>query len=392
MVRGQLVACAAALVRRVLFVTNGHGEVAIAARIAEELVACVPVACDHLALVGAFEHGGRMRDVGPQRQMPSGGLIAMGNLRNILRDLRAGLPAHTLAQLRFLRGSRGTYAIAVAVGDVFALIMALRAGARTAFVGTAKSVRVAKYGALETAVVKRAALVFVRDEPTAQSLRRSGVAAHAGNVIVDLYAPSEPLGITCEPRLALFPGSREEAYADAVFSCEIVKRLAAAMPALCAVMSIAPGLDPARFAIELERAGWRTQTDADPQRPFVAYAGDRALVHAWRGNIGSMLPGAAAVLGQAGTANEGAAAAGVPVVAFARSDRDGDAWYRRRQAALLDGALLIVRGDAEQCAHQVGDLLADGARRQRMGAIGRERMGPPGAARAIADRLAEILA
>jgi len=392
MAGSHVVAGPAAVVNRVLFVTNGHGEVAIAARIAEDLAACAPVACDHLPLVGAFEHGAQMRDVGPRRRMPSGGLIAMGNLRNILRDVRAGLPGHTLAQLRFLRSVRGTYAFSIAVGDVFALVMALRAGVRTAFVGTAKSVRVAKYGALETRLIRRAAQVFVRDEPTAQSLRARGIDARAANVIVDLYVPQEPLDVACRPRLALFPGSREEAYADGVFSCEIVKRLAEQLPSLCAVMSIAPGLDAVRFANALERGGWRVRTSADPRRPFVAYAGDRALVHAWRGAIGSMLPGTAAVLGQAGTANEGAAAAGIPVVAFARSERDRDAWYRRRQAALLDGALLIVRGSAEQCAQQVGALLADGERRERMGAIGRERMGPPGAAQTIARSLAEAIA
>src|SRR5689334_3242495 len=98
--------------KRVLFVSNGHGEVAIAARLARELQAIEPIPCDHLALVGDFRYPSSMRDVGPRQAMPSGGVIAMGNFRNIARDMRAGLLAHTLAQLRFLRGIRGTYAAA----------------------------------------------------------------------------------------------------------------------------------------------------------------------------------------------------------------------------------------------------------------------------------------
>ena len=62
---------------RALFVSNGHGEIAIAARIAGEIRG---IACDHLALVGG-EHavGGALHDVGPRKGMPSGGLIAMAS-------------------------------------------------------------------------------------------------------------------------------------------------------------------------------------------------------------------------------------------------------------------------------------------------------------------------
>ena len=48
-----------------------------------------------------------MHEVGPRRAMPSGGLIAMGNVRNIARDLRSGLLALTLAQRAFLARARG---------------------------------------------------------------------------------------------------------------------------------------------------------------------------------------------------------------------------------------------------------------------------------------------
>ncbi|MFZ1018086.1 MAG: hypothetical protein WAN39_09465, partial [Candidatus Cybelea sp.] len=76
---------------RVLFVSNGHGEAAIADRIAFEMRETEPGSIrDHLALVGESASES-MREVGPRRAMPSGGLIAMGNARNMLRDLRAGL-------------------------------------------------------------------------------------------------------------------------------------------------------------------------------------------------------------------------------------------------------------------------------------------------------------
>ena len=83
----------------VLFVSNGHGEAAIAARIAQEARALGPLRTEHFGLVGERLGGGAFPDVGPQRAMPSGGLVAMGNVRAFARDLGAGF-AGLLARLR----------------------------------------------------------------------------------------------------------------------------------------------------------------------------------------------------------------------------------------------------------------------------------------------------
>ncbi|MDQ2871534.1 MAG: hypothetical protein M3R35_00210, partial [Candidatus Eremiobacteraeota bacterium] len=233
---------------RVLFVSNGHGEEAISARIAAALAQIVPVRSDHLALVGAFGHPSVMHDVGPRRAMPSGGLIAMGNVRNIARDIGAGLIGHTLAQLRFLRSVRGSYDAVVAVGDVFALLMALQARAKTVYLGTAKSVHVAPYGPLEERVLRRANVVLTRDPATAQRLRERGVPAQApGNVIADLDSGEDGAAMDrtaagFSPAIGLFPGSRPgSAYSDAVALCGVVGAIAAQLPAVGGLLSIAPG-------------------------------------------------------------------------------------------------------------------------------------------------------
>jgi uncharacterized protein (TIGR03492 family) len=372
---------------RVLFVSNGHGEVAIASRIAAETAGVV---CDHLALVGGEKTQTGMNEVGPRRAMPSGGLIAMGNVRNIARDLGAGLIAHTFAQLRFLRSTRGKYDIAVAVGDIFALFMALQANARaTIFVGTAKSVHHAKYGPIEQRLIREANRVFVRDAATADSLRASGIDAYPANVIVDLYADAgtRPIDAAFSPLLAIFPGSREPAYADAVALCAILRELARQDAQIGGVFSIAPGLDAARVATMLAGDGWRIMQRDDPEQPLSLYLEEREVARAWRGPLGAMLQHATLVLGQAGTANEAAAAAGIPVVAYEPSAAGKRAWYRMRQAGLLGDALLVVDGDVREAAQQVRALLDDDARRAHMGRIGRERMGPPGGAALIANSI-----
>ena len=384
-----------------LFVSNGHGEASIADRIAIELRELAPrLRLDHLALVGGEASAAEsMRDVGPRRPMPSGGLVAMGNVRNILRDLRAGLLGLTIAQRRFLRKSRGEYAVAVAIGDTFALMMALTARAPTVFVGTAKSVNVAPYGALEERVLRRAAVRFVRDDATARRLADRGVSVEpAANVIVDLFATPDDVGAQrategFAPALALFPGSRSSAYDDAAFLLQVTQRLAIRTPSLGAALSIAPGLDPQRFAASAREGGWEVlHSGGDAALPFSLALDGREHVRAWRGALGPLLRRVTLVLGQAGTANEAAAAAGVPVVAFEDARRRKPLWYRRRQRGLLGDALAVFPANADDAAAGVDALLRDPARRSEMAQSGRTRMGEPGAARRIAERIAEVAA
>jgi uncharacterized protein (TIGR03492 family) len=381
-------------VPHLLFVSNGHGEAAIADRIAEEVRERDPgVEIDHLALVGRARSQ-HMHDVGPQRAMPSGGLIAMANLRNIARDVGGGLIGLTLEQRAFLTASRGRYAQAVAIGDVYALLMTLAVRAPVTFVGTAKSVSVAPYGPMERRVLRRARRVFVRDEPTAARLRAQGVDASApGNVIVDLFATGDDprAGEALRgfaPALAIFPGSRTDAYDDGRFLLDVLRRVAGARPSLGAAVSLAPQLDVDLFAQTFAAAGWDVVRTRDERIPLELRAGERVVARGWRGAIGPLLSRVELVIGQAGTANEAAAAAGVPVVAFERSRDRKSAWYRMRQHGLLGEALAIFSGDADVASAQLAGLLDDVPRRARMGATGRERMGGPGGARAIARAIA----
>jgi uncharacterized protein (TIGR03492 family) len=382
-------------VTRVLFVSNGHGEAAIADRIAFELRAVAPsVQLDHLALVGdgASE---QMTDVGPARAMPSGGLIAMGNVRNIWRDVRSGLIRLTLEQLRFLRSSRGSYDVAVAVGDAYALAMSAAAGARRVFVGTAKSVSVAPYGAFEARLLRGTSACFVRDEATARRLAERGVRAEAANVIVDLFTGGDDPRVQAAvggfaPALALFPGSRSTAYEHAAFLLAVVREAARSRPSLGGVLSVARGLDPARFAAAAEAAGWSATRSGENPIPFTLSADGCERVRAWSGPLGPLLQRVEVVLGQAGTANEAAAAAGVPVVAFESARGSKAAWYRQRQRGLLGDALTVLPARVDDAVAGLKALLDDPARRAHMSSEGRRRMGPPGGAARIAQRVAAV--
>ncbi len=355
----------------ILFVTNGHGEASIAGRIARDARA-LGLRTDHLALVGHGDGSAGFRAVGPQARMPSGGLVAMGNVRALAADVRAGFLQLLGRQIGFAWRARPRYAAVVAVGDIYALVFAYLVRRPAVFVGTAKSVYVAPYGRGERQLLRAARGVFVRDEPTAEFLRARRVAAQApGNVIVDLLATDERVDWpAATERIALLPGSRERAYDDALRLAGVLRRVARTVPGVAAVMSIAPGLDAGRFAGAL--AG-------EPQ------------IAAWRDDLGALFAEATLAVGQAGTANEAAAACGVPVVALEFDGARKSAWYRMRQARLLGDALAVVPGDAERAAAAIAALLADRARRARMGQAGRERMGQRGGAAAIAQAIAALV-
>ncbi len=396
--------------RRILFVANGHGETAIAARIALEIErACpVPVGLDLFPLVGTGAGGAPLGVVGPRRNLPSGGLVAMGNVRAFSRDLAAGFTGLLGRQLAFIAAAGRTYEAIVAVGDAYALGFALAARLPAVFVGTAKSVYVAPYGPFERTLLRRVVRAFVRDEATAQRLRALHVRVEApGNVIVDLAGP--PLQTRAPFGLGLLPGSRDDAYADGVRLARVVRAMPERGPDFGGLLSIAPTLDPARFARALGADGWRIapgpSTRLGTAGPGVAFeaetdaeaSGERKpRLVGWNGGLETVLASSVAVLGQAGTGNEQAAAAGVPVVALDRKARfgrrSGGDWYRMRQRRLLGEALLLVPQDPARAAAEIAGLLDDPERLQRMSEAGRLRMGPPGGAAAIARAILEVVA
>jgi uncharacterized protein (TIGR03492 family) len=382
-------------VKRVLLVSNGHGEDAIARRIAQDAAdACsgrgIGASFEHFPLVGEGPPDAVASTVGPRRSMPSGGLVAMGNVGALARDLRSGLGRLFAQQVAYVRSRSRDLDLVVAVGDVYGLMLALQAGRPAIFVGTAKSVYVAPYGPFERTVLARARRIFVRDEPTARLLREQNVPAEApGNVIVDLAfegaAPEAGRG----DAIVLLPGSRAQAYGEAVRLAATYRALAALAPAPPGLLSVAPGLDLGVMTRMLAEDGWAVLAGSSP-RIFEAHSGGVRLA-GWRGPIGALLREAELVAGQAGTANEMAAALGLPVVALGLAGGRED-WYRMRQRKLLGDALAIVPADPSAAAAEIAALLRDAARCARMRAAGPARMGPPGGARAIGEAVAGALA
>ena len=376
---------------RVLLVSNGAGEDAIAREVA---CRAKGLDLDALPLVGqGVAYEGVARRVGPRRSMPSGGLIpeALGNL---LRDLAGGLAGLVLRQVAWLRRERRDYRLFVAVGDLWPVVVAGLGGARPlVFIGTAKSDHHHPYSALEALVLRLfTVLALVRDEPTAASLRRSGVrAAWVGNAMMDgLEVTGAELGVAPEEVcLAFLPGSREGTYSA-------LPRMLEAYAVLAGQMDSAPralvGLAP---SVDLERLGggcpgW-TMVPTGRERGAVAeLRGPAPPVMLVQKAFPDVLQRSTVAFGLAGTAHEQAAGLGLPVVAFEPGGESRLGWYRGRQKGLLGEALRVVEDDPVEVAAELRRLLEDPAERVRRGQVGRERLGPPGGGRAMADILERL--
>ena len=386
----------------ILLVSNGFGEAAIATYIATAIRARAPDArIEHFPLVWIAQPGQWPPAVGPRQPMPSGGLVAYWNVRNLARDIRAGLAGLTLRQYRFLREQSGRNVV-IAVGDIYCLWLCLSGARRpTIFVATAKSDLVAPHSGFESSIARRAAAAFARDEPTAASLRAAGVRArYAGNIMMDgLERSSVDLGLHAgELVLAVLPGSRSNA-AGAVG--DHVDRLAAIARLLQsdglvvhALVSLAPSvaLDDVSSAI----ADHGISCARARPGPGVVAQGSRGnlRISVVQGAFGDIVAAADLVLGQAGTANEQAAGAGKPVVAATQPGETPTAvgWYRMRQKKLLGDALFVVPGDPEIFAREVVTLARHPARMAQMAATGRARMGTRGGADAVAACALELAA
>lgn len=383
---------------RILLVSNGFGEMAIAQSIARAIAAREPTAqLAHMPLVGSPPDDAWPPAVGPRAAMPSGGLVTYWNLRNVARDVRAGLITLSVAQFAFLRRQRSAYDAAIAVGDVYCMA-ACRWFSRlpTVFVATAKSEHVAAHGPVELAIARSARVTFARDEITAQALVRAGVRArYAGNAMMDGLATPE-FALVRDPdaiAVALLPGSRADAAANTRAAARrllvVAQRTGKRVQAFLALAPTtgATGIVSAFAgeAFEVQETAARTGVIATARRDAV----EVVLV---RGGLAATLSAADIVLGQSGTGNEQAAGLGKPVVAAAGPGESPTSvgWYRMRQQRLLGAALAIFPSDDDAYAHELVALLADRGRMRAMAEAGRERMGAPGASAAIADAALEL--
>ncbi len=393
-----------------LLVTNGHGEDRLALCLIKSLEERWPAArIRAVPLVGdgrLLEQAG-VAAPGPRVRVPSGGLVRP-TWDAVWRDLRAGLAGQFRRQMHFLRAQGAWADAALAVGDTFCGWVAGRCLPRRPLilVATAKSSYIHGHSRLEALWMRRRCQhVFTRDEPTAADLRRMGVSASwEGNLMMDALEVTgcSPVAPGQGPVVALLPGSRADAYGNLGVLADCLERLALILGgsegALVGLVPLAPGLDMDTARAALVARGWVAASAPAgaagvPQQALpVALIKDGVELRLTSGVFGDVLQAADVVMGLAGTANEQAAGLGKPVVAFPGPGVQFGPRFLRAQKRLLGEALAVAPPDPAAVAAEAAAILGDPARRARMAATGRERLGPPGAARRMADAIVRLWA
>ena len=426
---------------KLLCLSNGHGEDAIALRILHQLQQLSPsIEITALPLVGegmAYDRK-EITITGPVKQMPSGGFVYMDG-REFLGDIRGGLLQLTLSQFKAIRHWVGsakaeTEEIAIlAVGDIVPLLFAWLSGVPYAFVGTAKSDYYLRdevgflkghrwenwsgsvYLPWERCLMSRrqCKAVFPRDSLTAETLKKWPIPTfNLGNPMMD-DLQAEELTEIADPvelekwekqrslTIVCLPGSRApEAYENwqQMMGCvEALKIDRQGFPPGSGKMvflgAIAPNLTLPTFNQILESAGWHPLDDREKafHPDDRLYSQKNATFILTQNAYDRCLQQADLAIAMSGTATEQFVGLGKPAIALPGKGPQFTPAFAEAQARLL-GPSLILAQQPQDGAEIVQKLLRDPDRLQAIGRNGKRRMGEPGASRRIAECLIEKFA
>jgi uncharacterized protein (TIGR03492 family) len=386
--------------KRVLFLSNGHGEDLNASLVLEALRDLAPdVAVAALPIVGqgqAYQRLG-VEIIGPTQQLPSGGFsyISVGRLLNprcwgtdtnpinLMKDLFSGLIALTWGQIKAVRRFAPTCDLLFATGDVVPILFAWITGrpymvflvsTSSYYEGTAKLPWLTTLGLRS----RRCQGVFTRDAYTAKDLQRRGMvrAAFCGYPIMDVLTPTgKPLNLTLDqPVVALLPGSRlPEALQNLALMLEVCRQISRHQP-MQFLAALVPSIDEGQLASLAITQGWTHIAGR-------ALTREAATVAYHRDAFPDILSHCNIVLGMAGTAVEQAVGLGKPVVQIIGRGPQFTYPFANAQMRLLGESVVTIgqrpasSSQVAQAAETVIAQLNDLPYLQRCKQNGRERVG-----------------
>jgi len=353
--------------QKLLVITNGIGEDSVGAELVRRLPPSI-VADAYPTLGTGSYYDGVCEIVGPRATLASAGSrVARGT---ITRDVRSGLLATVPPGLAFMRRVRNLYDRVLVIGDFIGVGGCFLTGIRgVTYVDVYKTGYGRPYLGIERWVIGRTCrMVFNRHLSLADSLRRDGIDARAvGNVMMDTIPRSgfDAAARRTRPHaVTLLPGSREQTADNFALQVEALRRLSEDLrPDI--FLALAGGIDAGALA-QAAGLAW------DGMR----FTGD-LTVHVAKNSLRDLVEDSDVVLSQAGTATIQSLGLGKPVITFIRH---GDRMKRFTDENRLFGdSRPLVGADAGELSSALARLLTDDADRARRGALGRDRIGGPGA-------------
>jgi uncharacterized protein (TIGR03492 family) len=422
---------------KLLCISNGHGEDAIALPVLQELQQLSPqLAIVTLPIVGAgkaYSNNG-FEIAGKTQVMPSGGFLNQDN-RQLVRDLQGGLVGLTIDQIRTARNWAQAGGKILAVGDIVPLLFAWMSGADYAFIGTAKSEYYIRdrqgqilgsqrdsievktgcyYFPWERWLLSRSRCkaVFPRDKLTTELLQQLQIPAFdLGNPMMDGVATdlSQALFYRSEPAkrelarplvVTLLPGSRPpEAYANWVKIIVAVNSLISVFNQrqIICLAAVVPTLDLDILQVNLSRSGWLPVVDPNlelieliPDPRAIYYQRENATIAIRTQAYAQFMHKGDCAIAMAGTATEQFIGLGKPAFTIPGDGPQFTPGFAEAQTRLLGESVILV-SQPQDVGVEMQALLQQPDRLQSIAQNGLLRMGKSGAARRIAACLMEVM-
>ncbi|WP_295618757.1 lipid-A-disaccharide synthase-related protein [Chamaesiphon sp. GL140_3_metabinner_50] len=422
---------------KLLCISNGHGEDAIALPVLQELRNLPePPEIVTLPIVGvgkAYSSNG-FEIAGKVQTMPSGGFINQDN-RQLARDLQGGLVGLTIEQIKTIRAWGQSGGKIIAVGDIVPLLFAWMSGADYAFIGTAKSeyyirdrqgkILRSQQDSIEAKTGcyyfpwerwllsrSRCKAVFPRDKLTTEILQQQQISAFdLGNPMMDGVATDPSRSLFYQPQsvkrelarpliVTLLPGSRPpEAEAN-------WERILIAVSSLVSVFNqrkiiclaaIVETLDLDILQGSLSRSGWLPVVDPDLE--LTDFAINLDAIYYQRENVTIAISTQAyaqfmhkgdCAIAMAGTATEQFIGLGKPAFTISGAGPQFTPGFAEAQTRLLGESVILV-SQPQAVGLEIKTLLQQPDRLQSIAQNGLLRMGKQGAAKRIAECLMAVM-
>jgi len=404
------------MTRRLLFLSNGHGEDLNASLVISALCRFVPeMSPAAMPIVGkgdAYQKLG-VPIIGPTQQLPSGGFnyINFGRFLNpvnwwrdtnpasLVKDLFSGLIGLTWGQIQAVRRYGKTCELLFACGDIVPILFARLTGrpflvflvsTSSYYEGTAKLPWLAQWGMRSPQCLA----VLTRDRYTAEDLQKRGF-AHAqflGYPIMDVLTPSGKalLRTPPAPLIALLPGSR---LPEAQTNLGIMLKLCEAIATLRFThfhVALVPHFTEDQLQALAQTHGWDVSFPGRLKKNGI-------VVHCHYDAFADIVHQCDLVVGMAGTAVEQAVGLGKPVVQIPGPGPQFTYLFAEAQMRLLGPSVVTVgtrpatSDTLTAAARKIDQILDDAAYLQQCKANGRERVGAPGGSEAIAKMILATL-
>ncbi|WP_330205217.1 lipid-A-disaccharide synthase-related protein [Cyanobacterium sp. Dongsha4] len=392
--------------KKILLISNGHGEDLNSSLIGEKLKILNPnFQVDAFPIVGEGKSylNKNIPIVAPLQQMPSGGIFYLNPI-NFIKDLTSGLITLTIQQIVTINRIKNDYNFCVAVGDIVPLFFAYLTGKKFVSFLVANSSYYEnrlKLPFLTTLILNsnRCLQIFTKDEFTRDDLKKQGfknVICEGYPIMDTLHSSAKNLSINPQlPMIALLPGSRfPEVLNNLILElkvCEIlVKKYGGKWQFYTALVSTIKENDLKDLALQID---WKYSQGILRKE----INGKKINIHLYYDAFADILLQCNLVIGMAGTAVEQAVGLGKPVIQIPGEGPQFTYRFAEAQMRLLGLNVITVEDSkdiekkCEQGADKIKEILQNSNFLEKCVKNGKERIGDRGASLKMAYHIEKLV-